>query len=159
MSNFDVQRLVLPETPPQWAGLPESLTEALRLGNGVVYHDAACPAVMDGPFVRRGRCVPRCPVLAMQRVLAGRTFLIRNDSTFGYYPRCGRCNQVHQFLTLACVERPFSALTEIYGMLNEHRVDGDNRIMEGFRFGALVPITPAEAERLKQRIRDRGERI
>jgi hypothetical protein len=158
-TKLDAQQLILPDTPPEWADLPDALKEALRLANGVLFHDAACTAVMDGPFVRRRRCVPHCPVVAMNTVLAGRTFLIRNDSNFGYYPRCGRCNQVHQFLTLACIERPFSALTEIYGMLNEQRMDGPNRLMEGFRFGALVPITPAEAELLKQRIRDRGERI
>lgn len=159
-ATLDAQRLILPDTPPEWAaGLPPELAAALARSHGILFHDPRCVAVMDGPFVKRRRCAPGCPVAAMNAVLAGRTFLIRNDSNVGYYPRCGRCNRVHRYLTLACVERPFSALTEIYAVLNEHRLDGPDRIVEGLRFGALVPITPAKAEELKARIRARGEVI
>lgn len=160
-TTVDVQRVVIPNQPHEWPELPPALVEALRAGGGTLWHTDRCVAVMDesGLFVRRRRCSLDCPVALFRRVLASRWFLIRNDSVPGYYPTCDNCGRVHTYMTLACVERPFNGLTEIYGVLNDAKLDGQNRVVEGFRYGALVPITAAEAAKYVQRIRDRGERI
>ena len=159
--SVDVQRVVIPNQPHEWPELPEALVVALRAGNGTLWHAEGCRAVTDesGLFVRKRRCAPDCPVALFRRVLGQRWFLIRNDSVPGYYPHCERCGQVHTYLTLACVERPFNGLTEIYGVLNAAKMAGGDRIVEGFRYGALVPISAADAARYIGRIRDKGERI
>ena len=45
------------------------------------------------------------------RLLAAKFFLVRQGS-LGEIFRCVRCHQKHQFLTLACCERPFSGATQ-----------------------------------------------
>jgi hypothetical protein len=159
MAALDVQVPILAENPVGWPEVPARLRQALAAGDGMLWHLDGCTARMEGPFIRDRRCAPGCPVAAFNALLAGRWFLIRNDATAGYRPRCGRCNRVHAFLTLGCVERPFNGLTEIVGMLRDFRVAGRDRVMEGFRFGALVPITATEARRLAGQIRERGERL
>jgi CelD/BcsL family acetyltransferase involved in cellulose biosynthesis len=157
MATLDVQVPILAENPPGWPEVPARLRRALAAGDGMLWHLPGCAARMEGPFIRRGACAPGCPVADFNALLAGRWFLIRNDASAGYRPRCGRCNQVHDFLTLGCVERPFNGLTEIVAMLRDFRAEGRDRVMEGVRYGALVPITAAEAQRLAGRIRAKGE--
>lgn len=157
-ATLDVQRLVLADNPPGWPALPQPLRDALRAGGGTLWHGRACVAALRGPHDIRYACAPDCPVRLMQQVLARRWFLIENDAVPGYRPECGRCGQKHRYLTLMCVEKPFNGLTSIIAKLRDVRVEGNDRIAEGFRLGKLVPIKAAEALVLRQKIRDRGGR-
>jgi len=59
--------------------------------------------------------LPSAEALEEQRRIAeGRFFLIRisgNSAGLGEWLICKRCNAKHQYITLMCVERPFSSLT------------------------------------------------
>jgi hypothetical protein len=45
-----------------------------------------------------------------ERLLRGRYFLVR-QGTLGEIMKCKRCGGKHAYLTLACIERPFSGIT------------------------------------------------
>lgn len=158
-ATLDVQQLILADRPQEWRELPQALAEALRAGGGTVWHHRDCTGVLRGPHDLVYRCVDGCPVKQMQSVLANRWFLIRNDSVPGYYPHCGLCGAVHRYLTRGCVEKPFNGLTEVMAKIRQPRVDGADTITEGFRLGALEPITAIKAWELKERIRAKGYNI
>ena len=158
-ATLDVQRLLLADNPPGWPALPQPLLDALRAGGGTVWHHSACVATLRGPHDVHYACTPDCPVRLMNRVLAGRFFLIENDAVPGYTPICGRCGRKHQYLTLMCIEKPFNGLTSIIAKLRDVRMEGANEITECFRLGKLVPIKVSEAIVLQQRIKAHGGRI
>lgn len=158
-ATLDVQRLTLADNPPQWPALPQPLRDALAAGGGTLWHRRDCVPVMRGPLDIRYRCASQCPVRLMHEVLARRWFLIVNDAVPGYRPECGNCGAKHPYLTLKCVERPFNGLTEVIAKIRQPRIVGDDRITEGFRLGALVPIRAIEAHVLKEKIRAKGGRI
>lgn len=154
--ELDVQSLILPDTPPEWPDLPPVLVAALRDGSGILIHDRRCRPIWQDGFVIAHRCVGDCPVWQSRQVLAGRWFLVVNDAVPGYKPRCTNCGQRHTYMTYRCVEKPYNGLTELVALLTEPRVEGNDRITEGFHFGKLVPITAAKAAELHARIRARG---
>lgn len=156
---LDVQQLVLPDRPPQWPDLPPPLRAALNAGGGTIWHRSGCVATLRGPHDLHYRCVADCPVRLMRETLARRWFLIVNDAVPGYRPECGRCGVKHQYMTLMCIERPFNGLTEVIAKIRQPRIEGPDRITEGFRLGALVPIKAIEALVLKEKIRAKGGRI
>lgn len=74
-----------------------------------------------------------------ERILASRYFLVRQGS-LGEIFRCRECKQKHPYLTLRCVEQPFSGAEG--GLLAYYKVLG--------RPGAVQQMTPAERARLRQ---------
>lgn len=148
-------RLILPDAPQEWPELPELLRRAMGAGGGTIWHHPDCQARWDGAKLRH-TCVADCPVRLMHQVLAGRWFLIRNDSVPGYYPTCGVCDGVHRYLTAGCIEKPFNGHTDIIGLIQRDRVESGDRVRRGFRLGALVPISRAKAVVLRERIRARN---
>ncbi len=151
-ATLDVQRLILPEVPPQWGALPRVVIDALHAGGGTLWHHRDCVARRHGPRLAYD-CAAACPVQVAEGVLANRWYLIENDAVPGFRPECGICGRKHRFLSLACLDKPFNGLTEIFAILRQPRIEGRDRITEGFRFGALVPITSREALVLRERIR------
>jgi hypothetical protein len=81
------------------------------------------------------------PAEAAERdqLLAGRYFLVRQGS-LGEIFRCRRCNRKHGYMTLMCVERPFSGIAE--GLWAYFQTVGTPE--------ALKRMTPAEKRRLGQ---------
>lgn len=158
-TTLDVQRLSLAAVPPQWPGLPQPLADALRAGDGTLWHHAGCRAVWHCGAPRYD-CDKACPVRLAEETLRRRNFLIVNDAVPGYRPACTRCGQRHRYLTQMCVEVPFNGTTEVMARLRAPTIatNGD-AVTECFRFGALEPITAAEALILKARIRARGGHI
>lgn len=92
-------------------------------------------------------------------IRAARWLLLRND----HRARCSRCNAVHPYVTLGCIERPFNTLHEIdiFEMQQAREqglVHGENIILEdttfrSFHIGEPVPITRKAAQKLTLRIR------
>lgn len=76
------------------------------------------------------------------RLLMGRFFLVRQGS-LGEIFRCTRCNGKHGFLTLACIERPFSGVAE--GLWGYLKVAGAPQ--------AFARMTPDERLRLERVMR------
>jgi hypothetical protein len=81
---------------------------------------------------------------AIDAVIALRPYLVTN----GQRARCRRCGAVHPYLTLACVERPFTGWTELFALVRQQNVV--------LRLGDIVPIDRATAQALIERIRARG---
>jgi hypothetical protein len=73
------------------------------------------------------------------RLLAQRYFLVRQGS-LGEIFRCRECKGKHSYLTLRCVERPFSGIAQ--GLWAYYQTAG--------RPGALARMTPAERKRIAQ---------
>lgn len=159
MIALDVQRLLLPENPPMWPGLPQPLIDALNAGGGTLWHHRDCQSFWHRGTLRY-QCVSPCPVQMSEKVLARRWFLIENDAVPGYTPICGNCGAKHTYLTQMCIEVPFNGITEVIAKFKEPTIatNGD-AVTECLRLGALVPITAAEALILKTRIRARGGHI
>lgn len=74
-----------------------------------------------------------------ERILAARYFLVRQGS-LGEVFRCGRCRAKHPYLTLMCVEQPFSGIDG--GLVAYYKVLGQP--------GALARMTPDERARLRR---------
>jgi hypothetical protein len=74
-----------------------------------------------------------------RRILTARFFLVRQGS-LGEIFRCGLCNGKHTYLTLRCVEQPFSGLGG--GLVAYYRVMGTPE--------ALARMHPAERERFAE---------
>jgi hypothetical protein len=160
MTALDVQKLILPTTPPQWPELPQPVRDALIAGGGTLWHHGACAQRLGPGGSLAYACAAACPVRLAEEALRRRNFLIVNDAVPGYRPICGRCGQKHQYLTQMCVEIPWNGLTEVIAKFKEPTIatNGD-AVTECLRLGALVPITAAEALILKTRIRQRGGHI
>lgn len=124
------------DLPPQWAKLPDELLAHLRPVNGVY-----------SPAQRA----------ALNRIAAGRFFLIRNEPIHGAgRTPCGRCGRRHKYVTIRCVECPFNGLREAWTWLSTSELGlGISGVIQP---GTLEPIAAAEAARHEQRIRDRGGR-
>lgn len=90
-------------------------------------------------------------------IVAGRWFLIRNDGPTLERARCGRCGNLHKYLTLACIERPFHGLDEIYALIEQ--IEGRDQNAYAIRLGSIEPITRQKAKLLADRIRARGEQL
>lgn len=81
--------------------------------------------------------LPSAETMAEQeRLLAGRFFLVKIAGN-GEVWRCRRCGGKHRYLTLMCVEQPFSGLTR--GLYAYYRTVGVH--------GAMNYLTPAERSR------------
>jgi hypothetical protein len=79
------------------------------------------------------------------RILRGQFFLVRTrgNSGIGETLRCSRCKGQHNYLTLLCVERPFSGLTG--GIFAYYRTMGASGAVE-----FLTPVQRARFERAAQ---------
>jgi hypothetical protein len=71
------------------------------------------------------------------RLLLERYFLVRQGS-LGEIFRCGRCKGKHSYLSLMCVERPFSGIAQ--GLWAYYQTAG--------RPAAMARMTPAERKRV-----------
>jgi hypothetical protein len=83
------------------------------------------------------------------RLLRSQFFLVRTsaNSGIGESLRCRRCKAVHRFLTLLCIERPFSGLTGgIYAYYQTMGATG--------AINSLTPVQRARLDRMAQLIAD-----
>lgn len=132
-------KLVDSRYPPEWETIPSELLERL--------------APQGEKFITTRQRA------ALNRIAAGRNFLIRNV----WDVRCDKCNRIHTYLTLACVEAPFNGLRQFYEWIDSQ--DDPNRIYDGLRefsvrnpgLDSIVPISQSDADTYNQRIRDRRE--
>jgi hypothetical protein len=115
---------VIGAVPPEWRSVAAELVA--RLG------DPTRPWLT--PAERR----------ALDAVIGLRPYLVTN----AHRARCRRCGSVHAYLTLGCIERPFTGWTEVFALVREQNV--------ALRLGDLVPIDRATARALIERIRARG---
>lgn len=72
---------------------------------------------------------------ARARILAGKFFLVHNDDRW----RCRECNRKHNYLTLKCIEQPFSGLD--HGVWAYYRTVGAT--------GVRGYLNPAQQQRLR----------
>jgi hypothetical protein len=131
----DLQKPILPDTPPEWRTLPAELYERIKPARGFY-------------LVEEWEQV--------EKILKSNWLLLQNTHRW----RCRECNNIHAYYTKKCIERPFNRLTAIYGFLNEkghenHRQD----ILRGISLGTIVPITEDEAQRFRWALKFKGVRI
>jgi len=94
-----------------------------------------------GKAIPRPWFLPSAETLAEQhRILSATYFLvrIRGNGSIGEALICGGCGRKHDYLTLRCVEQPFSGLTG--GLLAYYRAVADN--------GLLDALSPSERMRM-----------
>lgn len=82
---------------------------------------------------------------ALDAVILLRPYLVTNATG----ARCRNCRAVHPYLTLGCVERPFSGWSELLALVRDQS-------LRAVRLGDLVPISREQACDLAARIRARG---
>lgn len=151
--TLDIFNPWLPNPPSEWAAIPPEILERL-IPNSVMRVSG-----LNGDvhlFNTRGILTPT-QYAEMEKLARGRWFLLRNDGPHGERLRCGRCKGLHQYFTLACVERPFHGLQEIAGLMQ--RVVGRDLAFEAVRIGTIEPISRAKALQLRKRIERRGEQL
>lgn len=93
----------------------------------------------------------------LRRIASSRWFLLRNDGPHGEKARCGRCKRYHEYITLACIERPFHGMEEIVGLIRQ--IEGRDLVFSAVRLGTIEPITRKKALRLRDRITAKGEHL
>lgn len=91
-------------------------------------------------------------ILERERQLRGRFFVVRigGNAGLGELWRCKRCRGRHDYLTLNCVERPFSGLDQaLYAMYQQagdlaavRSLGPNQRTQRAGQIGALVPAVP-----------------
>lgn len=76
-----------------------------------------------------------------QNLLKSLFFLVRQGDAFGERLRCVRCNSRHDYITLMCVERPFSGLTRglyaYYQAITQNNLVGNLSPQERARYNAI----------------------
>lgn len=131
MSTIDPMAPFLDDMPVEWlANIPEEMLARLA------------------PLA--GATDPETRAL-INRIAAGRWFLVRNELR----ARCVQCGQDHDYITIRCVEAPFSGLRSVLLFWSE-RPDMTT-FLNAMKPGTIVPISEVTARRFNQRIRDRGE--
>jgi hypothetical protein len=118
--------------PPQWKGIPPELWEKLNPRRGFL------------TFQERDM---------LDRILKSEYLLLQNYWHF----RCKQCNNIHEYYTIRCIERPFNRLSAIHGLIKdkEAELNGD-LILKGISLGTVIPITTDEAQKLIWKIRFKG---
>lgn len=119
------------ERPPEWQAVPDEIRRRLVAARGFYLPEEA---------------------RLLDRILRADWLLLRNAHRF----RCGRCNGVHDYFTLQCVERPFNRLSALGGLIRQQPEGTRDLLLDGLSLGAIVPISAAEAERLVWTIGLRG---
>jgi hypothetical protein len=166
--NLDLAAAVLADNPSEWPEASDELRAWLAdQPNGraaYVLHSPRCLAKtvpVTHPITRRIVhepagivCAADCPVVALERLMAERWFLLRLDDRV----RCRRCKGKHAYVTRGCVELPLSGLGEI--MLAIRTVNRTARhedtTIEAIRLGDVVPITATKAQELRAKIAAKG---
>lgn len=135
------------DLPDVWEPVPDEYREMLKIKNGIA--------------------------TGMQRrmidaILASRWYLIKNDSTdeFGNRRPCRHCHRLHDYVTVRCIEAPFTSLTEVMGIIR--KADGvyvqgdkqpdqfDSMEFDAQVLGKIVPISISQAYDHIRKIRGRG---
>lgn len=70
-------------------------------------------------------------VREQRRLLSSVYFLVRQGDAFGERLKCVKCGERHDYITLNCIERPFTGL--IGGLYASFRVIGDNGLERTLR--------------------------
>ena len=131
---LDVRNPILDDLPAEWRPVDAETLRMLRPRNGLSTPEQA---------------------RMFDRIAAARFFLIRNTgATEGYAFRCRRCKQIHAHLTTHCIERPFTGLSHVLGVLSERM--GPEIVFSGVALGAIDPITRERAKVLYERLRGLG---
>lgn len=137
--HFDPRVLHPTQVPPEWDDVDRDLWERIKPDKyGLRTHEQK--KIID-------------------RIRAARWLLLRND----HRARCGRCNQIHEYITMGCIERPFNGLEEIHHFEKQQAreqglIRGENQIIHATTVRALhvgtpEPINRKTAQRLLLRIR------
>lgn len=135
LTPADLMRPILVDPPPQWQTIPVELYNQL---------------IPDRKFY-----LPEEARL-LDRILAADWLLLRNSWHF----KCGRCNNVHEYFTAACIERPFNRLSAIWGLIKDKEAEGyGDLILSGMSLGTIEPITRDEAKRLAWKIAFKGYKL
>jgi hypothetical protein len=142
--TFDPRTLDPSQVPPEWSPIDRDLAERLR-------PDRYGLRTKDQQKV-------------IDQIRAARWLLLRND----HKARCRECNQIHEYVTRLCIERPFNGLHELHlfemqvakdqGLVSGENVILTETTLRGMRLGEPVPITRKQAQRLMLRIRAKGGR-
>lgn len=93
--------------------------------------------------------LPSSETLEEQRkLLSSIYFLVKQGDTFGERLRCVRCNNRHDYITLNCVERPFSGITGgLFAYYNLIKNNGLERYMspsERARYDGIISTLKME---------------
>lgn len=83
--------------------------------------------------------LPSQEVLDAQRQLLNNTyFLVKQGDAFGERLRCTRCGRRHDYITLMCVEQPFTGMTgglyAYYRAITDNKLENDLNPQERSRF-------------------------
>jgi hypothetical protein len=138
---FNPLVITLENVPPEWDDIDLELWERIRPDeNGLITH---------------------AQFKQIREIRAARWVLVTNDRR----ARCNRCNRIHEYLTLGCIERPFNTFDEV--LIYEKQVAREQGAIRGenliittqtvyeTRLGRPVPITRKKAKELKLRIRSK----
>jgi len=98
---------------------------------------------------------------ALNRVQADEWVLVKNEigSVVGGDPKCRRCGAIHEYITVGCIELPFSSLRSLEIFVGKMPQSGQELFRAMLKPGTLaepgtlVPISSKEAEKLNERIR------
>lgn len=131
MERIDPFRLVQ-DLPPEWRTVATELLA--RLGP------------RDRPYLTPQERA------AIDAVIRLRPYLVRNRWGF----RCRRCGAVHQYLTLGCIERPFTGWSETFLADRRGLAGIASAGMRVIELGDIEPISVERARELVGRIRARG---
>jgi hypothetical protein len=126
------------DRPNEW-GLPSELLELLD-NDGKAY------------FSPEGRA-------ALNRLALGEWYLVRNRPELDdvlMNRRCRHCNQLHAYVSVACVPAPFCGLRQLTIMLRNTTVR--DLKARAIQLDDIEVISAAQARTLNQRIRDRRGR-
>jgi len=155
------------DLPPEWVAIPPEILQLLVPVNVRTLHTAKGEEKIVSA---RGIITPQ-QKRTIDAVLASRWFLVKNG---GALPRarCMRCKRYHQYITLACIEKPHNGLGEVVGLIERVTEIGTRRQKIGHRqyrdvvmtetqidaveLGPIVPITPSEARGFIDRINAKG---
>lgn len=147
----------LADLPPVWEGVPDLIMAQLA---PKAFVEVPSPNGLTWVANLSGMVTTEQAQL-IEKIARSRWFVMRNDGPMLDRARCGRCNRIHAYLTLGCIERPFHGLQEIVGMIETYQAEGKHveRLLTSIRLGAIVPISRKQARQLADKIRAKGIRF
>jgi hypothetical protein len=151
---LDPTSVTLADLPPEWEAVPDLIMAQLA---PQAFREVRGPGGTSYIADLTGIVTPEQKAL-VDKIAQGRWFVMRNNGPQLDRMRCGRCNRIHEYLTLGCVERPFHGLHQIVGMIETYQAEGKHveRILTSIRLGAIVPISRKQARQLADKIRAKG---
>lgn len=94
---------------------------------------------------------------ALNRIALAEWYLVKNTANMDdvlMNRRCRHCNQVHAYISVACVPAPFNGLRQLTIILKNATIHNLNA--RAIRLEDVEVISAADAQKLNDRIRQRG---